>query len=141
MTAAILPTAGYALDQAWHAERARLDSLTSLYDERTLGLCGRLGLTAGWHCLDAGAGTGSLAAALAQRVGPTRMVTALDADTRFLAPLASERLTVVGPTSPPPTSPPGGSTSSTPAWCSSTSPSATGSSARSPRPCVPAAGC
>jgi ubiquinone/menaquinone biosynthesis C-methylase UbiE len=94
MTATTVP-AGYALDPAWHAERDRLDSLTSLYDERTLGLCERLGLAAGWHCLDAGAGTGSLAAALAGRVAPTGTVTALDADTRFLAPLASERLTVV----------------------------------------------
>jgi ubiquinone/menaquinone biosynthesis C-methylase UbiE len=47
------------------------------------------------HCLDAGAGTGSLAAALAERVGPTGSVTALDSDTRFLAPLEPERLVVV----------------------------------------------
>ena len=93
--ASLLLPAGYALDPAWHAERARLDSLTSLYDPRSLQLCERLGLTAGWHCLDAGAGTGSLAAALAERVGPSGTVTALDADTRFLAPLASERLLVV----------------------------------------------
>jgi SAM-dependent methyltransferase len=94
MQSTILPT-GYALDPAWHAERERLDSLTSLYDARTLGLCEGLGLAAGWHCLDAGAGTGSLAAALAGRVGPTGSVTALDFDTRFLAPLESERLIVV----------------------------------------------
>src|SRR3954453_6477729 len=94
MASTILP-AGYALDPAWHAERDRLDSLTSLYDPRTLQLCERLGLAAGWHCLDAGAGTGSLATALAERVGPTGTVTALDSDVRFLAPLESERLTVV----------------------------------------------
>src|SRR4051794_15619089 len=94
MASTILPTR-YALDPAWHAERDRLDSLTSLYDPRTLQLCERLGLAAGWDCLDAGAGTGSLAAALAARVGPAGSVTALDADTRFLAPLASERLIVV----------------------------------------------
>jgi ubiquinone/menaquinone biosynthesis C-methylase UbiE len=94
MASTTLPS-GYALDPAWHAERDRLDSLTSLYDPRTLQLCERLGLTTGWHCLDAGAGTGSLAVALAERVGPTGSVTALDADTRFLAPLASERLLVV----------------------------------------------
>src|SRR3954452_20684872 len=94
MTATTLP-AGYALDSAWHAERDRLDSLTSPYDARTLERCERLGLSAGWECLDAGAATGSLAAALAERVGPAGRVTALDADTRFLAPLASERLTVV----------------------------------------------
>jgi SAM-dependent methyltransferase len=90
-----IPSAGYALDPAWHAERDRLDSLTSLYDPRTLWLCERLGLAAGWHCLDAGAGTGSLAAALAELVGPTGSVTALDSDTRFLAPRESERLIVV----------------------------------------------
>jgi 2-polyprenyl-3-methyl-5-hydroxy-6-metoxy-1,4-benzoquinol methylase len=78
MTATTLP--GYALDSAWHVERDRLDSLTFLYDERTLTLCERLGLAAGWDCLDAGAGTGSLAVALAERVGPTGSVTALDAD-------------------------------------------------------------
>src|SRR4051794_14907574 len=88
MASTILPT-GYALDPAWHAERDRLDSLTSLYDERTLALCERLGLAPGWHCLDAGAGTGSLATALAERVGPSGSVTALDADTRFLEPLDS----------------------------------------------------
>jgi ubiquinone/menaquinone biosynthesis C-methylase UbiE len=94
MASTTLP-AGYALDPAWHAERDRLDSLTSLYDPRTLRLCERLGLAAGWHCLDAGAGTGSLAAALAERVGPAGTVTALDSDVRFLAPLESERINVV----------------------------------------------
>src|SRR4051794_41851556 len=91
MTATTLP-AGYALDSTWHAERDRLDSLTLLYDARTLELCERLGLSAGWECLDAGAGTGSLAAALAERVGPAGRVTALDADARLLAPPESERL-------------------------------------------------
>src|SRR3954463_4061515 len=94
MTQTILP-AGYALDPAWHAERDRLRSPTSLYAPGTLRLCEQLGVAAGWHCLDAGAGTGSLAAALAERVGPTGSVTALDADVRFLAPLESERLIVV----------------------------------------------
>src|SRR3954452_14801791 len=85
----------YALDHAWHAERDRLDSLTSLYDPRTLDLCARLGLREGWHCLDVGAGTGSLARRLGERVGPTGSVVALDVDTRFLEPFATERLHVV----------------------------------------------
>lgn len=79
-------TTGYALDPAWHAERERLDGLTNLYDPGTLALCERLGLAAGHHCLDVGAGTGSLALALAERVGPAGSVTALDIDTRFLDP-------------------------------------------------------
>lgn len=86
---------GYALDSSWHAERARLDSLTGLYDPGTLRLCERLGLARGWDCLDVGAGTGTLAQVLAARVAPTGSVVALDIDTRFLTPLASAHLTVL----------------------------------------------
>ncbi len=86
------PAAGYALDAAWHAERARLDSLTALYDSGTLALCERLGLASGWRCVDVGTGTGTLAQALAERVAPTGNVVALDIDTRFLEPLAAPHL-------------------------------------------------
>lgn len=86
------PTTGYALDSAWHAERARLDSLTALYDPTTLSLSERLGLESGWRCLDVGAGTGTLAQALAERVAPSGSVVALDVDTRFLDPLAGPHL-------------------------------------------------
>ena len=87
--------AGYALDSAWYAERDRLDSLTRLYDPGTLRLCRQIGVTAGWHCLDAGAGTGSLARSLVALVAPQGSVTALDIDTRFLEPLADEHLEVL----------------------------------------------
>jgi ubiquinone/menaquinone biosynthesis C-methylase UbiE len=86
---------GYALDSTWHAERQRLNSLTSLYDRGTLALCDGLGVANGWQCLDVGAGTGSLAEALTARVAPEGGVVALDIDTRFLEPLASPHLTVV----------------------------------------------
>jgi ubiquinone/menaquinone biosynthesis C-methylase UbiE len=88
-------TSGYVLDQAWHAERDRLESLTSLYDERTLELCERLGLGAGWDCLDAGAGTGSLALRLLERVAPNGTVAALDADTRFLRAIEANNFVVL----------------------------------------------
>jgi SAM-dependent methyltransferase len=88
------PAPGYALDSAWHAERERLDSLTRLYDAGTLEVVDRLGITAGWLCLDVGAGTGSLAQMLAERVAPAGQVIALDVDTRFLRPLSSEHLQV-----------------------------------------------
>jgi ubiquinone/menaquinone biosynthesis C-methylase UbiE len=87
--------AGYVLDQAWGAERDRLESLTSLYDARTLELCERLGASQGWDCLDAGAGTGSFALAMLERVAPTGTVTALDADARFLRPLEADGLLVL----------------------------------------------
>jgi SAM-dependent methyltransferase len=89
------PTAVYALDPAWEAERARLDSLTLLYDPGTLAVSERLGLAPGWRCLDVGAGTGTLALSLAERVGPTGTVVALDIDTRFLDPLAAPNLETV----------------------------------------------
>ena len=37
-TASIDPPRGYALDTDWYAERARLDSMTALYDPETLAL-------------------------------------------------------------------------------------------------------
>ena len=85
---------GYLLDAAWHAARERLDSITRLSDPATIALCQELGATDGWQCLDVGAGTGSLAQALSALVAPTGSVTALDADTRFLEPLASAHLVV-----------------------------------------------
>jgi hypothetical protein len=50
-----------------------------------------LGLSAAWDCLDAGAATGTPAVA-ADSVGAAGSITALDSDTRFLAPLDSARL-------------------------------------------------
>ena len=85
----------YALDSAWHAERERLDSITSLYDPGTLEICDRLGVSSGWDCLDVGAGAGTLAQSLGRLVAPSGTVTALDVDTRFLDPLASERLQIL----------------------------------------------
>ncbi len=64
----------YVLDTSWHAERERLDSMTALYDPGTLAICDRLGLAPGWRCLDVGAGTGTLAQALAERVAPSGTV-------------------------------------------------------------------
>ena len=88
------PAAGYLLDPAWHAEHDRLTSLAALYDPTTLALCRDLGLGAGWRCLDAGAGTGSVAALLADAVGSSGSVLAVDTDTRHLAALAAANLQV-----------------------------------------------
>lgn len=94
MTTEASPAQGYALDPAWHAERTRLTSLTSLYDPTTQRLCEQLGVAAGWRCLDVGAGTGTVAEFLAGRVGPAGRVVALDTDTRFLDPIATANLEV-----------------------------------------------
>ncbi|MFI7098971.1 methyltransferase domain-containing protein [Streptomyces sp. NPDC050161] len=84
----------YILDPAWADERDRLESLSAFYDQGTTEICDRLGLGAGWRCLDVGAGTGSIVRMLAERVGPEGEVLAVDADTRFLEPLAGGPLTV-----------------------------------------------
>lgn len=84
----------YVLDAAWHAERDRLNSLTRLYDPATIDICTRLGVGPGWRCADVGAGTGSVAQALADLVGPDGSVLATDLDTRFLDPIATQQLTV-----------------------------------------------
>lgn len=88
------PESRYALDPAWHAERERLGSLTWLYDDTTLRLARRLGVTAGWRCADVGAGTGSVAELLAASVGEAGHVLALDTDTRFLEQLAGPTIGV-----------------------------------------------
>lgn len=64
-------------------EARRHEILASVYDGSSQRLLERLGLAAGWRCLDVGAGGGSLARWLAARVGPTGRVLATDIDVRF----------------------------------------------------------
>lgn len=87
-------TTTYALDQSWYAERDRLASLTGLYDATSLGICEEVGLAEGWRCAEIGAGTGSVAQLLAERVGASGHVLAVDLDTRFLEPLETASLEV-----------------------------------------------
>jgi SAM-dependent methyltransferase len=84
----------YSLDTGWHAERERLASLTRLYDDTTIRLYEQLNVGPGTRCLELGAGTGTVAEALAQRVMPGGLVVAVDTDTRFLEPLEGGALRV-----------------------------------------------
>ncbi|CAM3879051.1 class I SAM-dependent methyltransferase [Smaragdicoccus niigatensis] len=83
-------TQGYVFDQAWHDERARIAGMESLWDSGTIAVLDGLGIQPGWHCLEVGAGGGTIAHWLSERA----MVTATDLDTRFVEPLASEMLLV-----------------------------------------------
>jgi SAM-dependent methyltransferase len=94
MTATTPTQSSYSLDSGWHAERERLASLTRLYDDTTVRLSEQLGVIPGIRCLELGAGTGTVAEALAERVTPGGLVVAIDTDTRFLEPLASSVLRV-----------------------------------------------
>jgi SAM-dependent methyltransferase len=85
---------GYALDPGWLEERRRLDSLTQHFDPNTLAIGRQIGVGPGWSCLDVGAGTGSLATKLAQVVGDSGRVVAVDRDPRFLEPLTASGIEV-----------------------------------------------
>ena len=65
-------------------ERERLALLTRIADPITTRRLTDLGVGPGWRCLDVGAGDGSVARWLAERVGPAGRVTATDLNPRFL---------------------------------------------------------
>lgn len=74
----------YILDQSWQREKERLDALAAVSDPVTIRHLLALGVRVGWYCAEVGAGTGSIARWLADRVGDTGRVVATDLDTRFL---------------------------------------------------------
>lgn len=87
----------YLLDNAWHEQRRRLAGLEAWFDPGTIrqldarfaALDTHPDRASGWRCLEVGAGGGSIAAWLCERVGPAGRVLATDLDTRFLDPLTA----------------------------------------------------
>lgn len=77
----------YLYDQRWEHERARLAGLAAQFDATTIRHLDALGVAPGWHCLEVGAGAGSIARWLAAAVGRSGRVVATDLDPRFLADL------------------------------------------------------
>ena len=65
-------------------EAGRLALLEQRFDAGTIRRLGDLGVMGGWRCLEVGAGHGSIARWLSQKVGPAGSVVAADIDTRFL---------------------------------------------------------
>jgi SAM-dependent methyltransferase len=86
---------GYRLAAAGreNAEDERLDLLEQLFDPGSR--CRRDLVQPGWRCLEVGAGRGSMAIWLADRVGPSGQVVATDIDTRYLARLDLPNLHMV----------------------------------------------
>jgi tRNA A58 N-methylase Trm61 len=60
--------------------RDRLRAAEELLDDGTTRLLARLGVGAGWRCLEVGAGGGSIARWLANAVGPDGKVIATDVE-------------------------------------------------------------
>jgi SAM-dependent methyltransferase len=85
---------GYTLDNAWAQERTRLRLRETVHDPDSIRDLERLRVTEGWHCLEVGAGGGSIAEWLCQKVGSSGHVLATDIDTRFLEVLAYPNLEV-----------------------------------------------
>lgn len=74
----------YQLDNQWHKAQRRLELLCEVGDPQSIEALEATGIGEGWHCLDVGAGLGTLARWMANRVGPTGSVTATDIEPRFL---------------------------------------------------------
>ncbi|MFV8244619.1 class I SAM-dependent methyltransferase [Mycolicibacterium peregrinum] len=74
----------FAADYETTQERERLQRLESMSDRTTIRALDTVGVGPGWHCLEVGAGGGSVARWLAERVGATGRVVAADLDPRFL---------------------------------------------------------
>jgi len=65
-------------------ERDRLLLLEGVTDELSIRHLDAIGLDVGWRCLDVGAGAGSIARHMVNRVGNSGVVVAADIDPRFL---------------------------------------------------------
>jgi 2-polyprenyl-3-methyl-5-hydroxy-6-metoxy-1,4-benzoquinol methylase len=90
------PPGRYPLRNADPEEEARLGTLQSLHDASTIRQFERLGVGPGWQCAELGAGAGSVARWLADAVGDSGSVTAIDRDTTLLQQLAARpNVTVV----------------------------------------------
>lgn len=76
--------AEYVFDQALQDERERLAGIERLWDPGTQAIMERIGIAPGWRCLEVGAGGGSMAEWMAERVGPEGRVLATDVYTKFL---------------------------------------------------------
>ena len=70
---------------AHDAELLRLHALEEVFDEHTCRLLReKIGVQVGWRCLELGAGAGSIARWLAERIGSSGSVVAADINCRFL---------------------------------------------------------
>lgn len=77
----------YTLPNEWDFAAERLALLGAAYDPESIAIAQRLGVGAGWRCLEAGAGGGSFARWLCSAALPGGRVLAVDADPRHLTDL------------------------------------------------------
>ena len=85
---------GYVFDNASVQASSRFKALEAIFDAGSERVLLQLGVKPGWSCLEVGAGSGSIAAWLSQRVGRDGHVLATDIDTRHLRHLRFDNVTV-----------------------------------------------
>ncbi len=88
------PQTSYVFDNAAEQSRRRFKALPSIFDAGTIRHLSAVGVSPGWNCLEVGAGNGSIAEWLAERVGPSGHVLATDIDVRFLEGLGTATLEI-----------------------------------------------
>jgi SAM-dependent methyltransferase len=84
----------YVFENASSQAPARFAALSAMFDPGTIRHLEDRGVGRGWHCLEVGGGNGSIAAWLADRVGPTGHVLVTDIDPRFLETMKLPNLEV-----------------------------------------------
>ena len=84
----------YILPHALAGEQQRLALMSELLDPMERGHIERLGIGAGWRCLEVGCGNASISQWLAMRVAPGGHVEATDIDTTYIAALQQSCLEV-----------------------------------------------
>lgn len=95
MSTLVAEKAVYLLDHDWEQEPYRLALLEHHADPTSARRLQATGLTSGWRCLEVGAGRGSIARWLANQVGPSGEVVALDLETSLLAGLDEPNVRVM----------------------------------------------
>jgi len=84
----------FASNEKDEVELSRIRLLQESYDPITIRHLESIRVSEGWHCLEVGAGAGSVAQWLATRVGPTGKVVATDIDLRFLRQVSLPNLEI-----------------------------------------------
>jgi SAM-dependent methyltransferase len=90
----VAPERSYVFDNSAIQAESRLSALAAIFDPGTIRHIADIGVADGWRCLEVGAGSGSIASWLCDRVGFEGRVVATDLDTRFLELLPHGNLEV-----------------------------------------------
>jgi 2-polyprenyl-3-methyl-5-hydroxy-6-metoxy-1,4-benzoquinol methylase len=82
-------------DTQHSSELERLHAIEQFFDSASRRRIQSTGITTGWHCLEVGAGAGSMTRWMAETVGHSGQVVAIDLDTRFLEDIQQPNITVL----------------------------------------------